>query len=390
MRLELYITDLLFRHDCVIVPGIGAFISRSLPAEIESSTNMFRPSRKQLAFNASMKETDGLLVGYVSRTNKWSFEFAAEQVNKAVLNWKHELSQGKKIRLEYIGQLYYSEQSAMQFLPAINSNFSLESFGMGIFHVPVVTERIASSPNATKEVPITEEAVSPEIAAKTRRSWAGWRWAAVLVPLLAIGSLAWTQRQGLVTAIESYSNVGPVIFGNSPQEEVPAEFEGVQGLPKKSVIPFNTASSTVGPESTPSDAEVSNTSTEEVAETETEVPVAIEIKEAKPVESTEIVETKKVEAPKEVIVEKASIPVTKAISRSSNKSYFIVVGSFKEAANGRKMIASLKSKGYNAEVAPGSGLSRISAVSFATRQEAVDALQSIKENVEAGAWIYHP
>ena len=152
MRLEFYITDLLFRHDCVIVPELGAFVSQSYPAELEPSTRMFRPARKQLAFNSEMRRSDGLLIDYVATTNAWSFERASQELKKAVRHWRHELAQGKKIRLEYIGQLY-TENGSIQFLPSLESNYQLDSYGMGMFYVHPINALKSPAQSKTKKKP---------------------------------------------------------------------------------------------------------------------------------------------------------------------------------------------------------------------------------------------
>jgi cell division septation protein DedD len=364
MRPELYITDLLFRHDCVIVPELGAFISRSLPAEIAASTHMFRPARKQVAFNASLTQSDGLLYNYVARINACSFETARLMVDQALAQWKKELAEGKKIRLEHIGQLYRAEQGTLQFVPALESNFLLSSYGMGIFHVPAIETPLATKAPAAK---VTEAAsIAPDVAIRQRQSWQSWKWAAVLVPLMTISGLGWWQRQEIQAAIDSYSSIGPALFITEEPAEtlVPtAEFEGVQGLKTKSMIPFGGDSA-------------SKLATKEAAEK----PVARPVK-------TLPQEPKRTAALPEKVL---PVKVVNAEQPLSSSNYFIVVGSFRETANTQKMIGQLRSRGFDAVVAPGQGLQRVAAAHFNSREEAQEALKSIQQQVEASAWIYRP
>lgn len=372
MRPELYITDLLFRHDCVIVPELGAFISRSLPAEIAPSTHMFRPARKQVAFNASLQQSDGLLYNYVARINACSFESARRMVDQALAQWKKDLAEGKKIRLEHIGQLYRSENGALQFVPALESNFLLSSYGMGIFHVPAVESvQAKAAPAVTSAVASTNQAtqapsIAPDIAIRHRQSWHGWKWAAVLVPLMTLSGLGWWQRQEIRAAIDSYSSIGPALFiTEEPAESVePAiEFEGVQGLKTKSMIPFGGDSATKLP-------------AKETAATPIAAP---EKKQPQELNRTATLPQKK-----------QPVKVEESTSHLNSSSYFIVVGSFKEASNTQKMIGQLRSRGFDAVVAPGQGLQRVAAAHFSTREEAQEALKTIQQQVEAGAWIYRP
>ena len=367
MRLEFYIIDLLFRHDCVIVPELGAFVAQSYPAELEPSTRMFRPGRKQLAFNSGMRRSDGLLIDYVSRTNTWSYERATQELKKAVRQWRNELAQGKKIRLEYIGQLY-TEDGNIQFLPSLESNYQLDSYGMGMFYVHPINA-LKSAPRSKAKKTQKKEEISFPDAAKAS-SWRQWRWAAVFIPVLAAGSFVWTQKQEmrqLLNASDAW--VASIVEREEPMEDSLRYFEGVQGFPRKSVIPFNDRSSTA------SFVPVRSEQNEE-----TQLPPEVETPEPVKEEAVEAVKTVSAENPLEVMrtVQEVKKP----------NVYFIIVGSYKEEANKDKRILELQALGYEAEVAPGRGIHRVSAAGFATRAEAQKALGGIKKSLHKGAWIY--
>ena len=146
-------------------------------------------------------------------------------------------------------------------------------------------------------------------------------------------------------------------------------FEGVQGFPRKSVIPFNDRSSTA------SFVPVRSKQIEEV-----ELPPEVETPEPVEEAAVEAVKSTSAEIPAEVVrtVQEVRKP----------HAYFIIVGSYKEVANKDKRIAELQAMGYEAEVAPGRGIHRVSAAGFATRAEAQKALKGIKKNLHKGAWIY--
>lgn len=365
--MEFYITDLLFRHDCVIVPELGAFVAQSYPAELEPSTRMFRPGRKQLAFNSGMRRSDGLLIDYVSRTNAWSYERATQELKKAVRQWRNELAQGKKIRLEYIGQLY-TEDGNIQFLPSLESNYQLDSYGMGMFYVHPINA-LKSAPRSKAKKTQKKEEISFPDAAKAS-SWRQWRWAAVFIPVLAAGSFVWTQKQEmrqLLNASDAW--VASIVEREEPMEDSLRYFEGVQGFPRKSVIPFNDRSSTA------SFVPVRSEQNEE-----TQLPPEVEKPEPVKEAAVEAVKTASAENPLEVMrtVQEVKKP----------NVYFIIVGSYKEEANKDKRILELQALGYEAEVAPGRGIHRVSAAGFATRAEAQKALGGIKRSLHKGAWIY--
>ena len=61
-----FIRELLFGHDCVIVPGFGGFIGNYTPARIDKKSGTFYPPVKQISFNRNLNHNDGLLVGRIS------------------------------------------------------------------------------------------------------------------------------------------------------------------------------------------------------------------------------------------------------------------------------------------------------------------------------------
>src|SRR5690606_8086535 len=80
MQLSNYIADLLYRYECVIIPGFGAFLTRSQSARIDESTHTFYPPSKVLSFNKQLQVNDGLLANYVASVEKCSYAMALQKV----------------------------------------------------------------------------------------------------------------------------------------------------------------------------------------------------------------------------------------------------------------------------------------------------------------------
>jgi len=70
MQLSQYISDLLYRYECVTIPDFGAFLSHPISARIDNATNNFYPPQKELSFNIQLKSNDGLLTSYISEGRK--------------------------------------------------------------------------------------------------------------------------------------------------------------------------------------------------------------------------------------------------------------------------------------------------------------------------------
>jgi len=52
MTIATYISDLLYRYECVILPGFGAFLSQKVSAEFNEKEQNFYPPKKQISFNS--------------------------------------------------------------------------------------------------------------------------------------------------------------------------------------------------------------------------------------------------------------------------------------------------------------------------------------------------
>ena len=98
MRIEFYVSQLLYRYQCVIIPGFGAFISEIKSARLVEDANTFYPPSKALSFNAHLKNNDGLLTNAVSLFEKVSFEQASKIIEKEITQWQKELELVHKIQ----------------------------------------------------------------------------------------------------------------------------------------------------------------------------------------------------------------------------------------------------------------------------------------------------
>lgn len=73
MRTDLYISELLYTNDCVIIPGLGGFVANTRTAFLNPAQHTFTPPSRRVAFNASLRTNDGLLAHYVSRREGLSY-----------------------------------------------------------------------------------------------------------------------------------------------------------------------------------------------------------------------------------------------------------------------------------------------------------------------------
>lgn len=138
MQLTTYITDLLYRYECVIIPGFGAFLTRSKSAHIDASSNTFHPPSKIVFFNKQLQANDGLFANYVASVEKCSYESALQRIRNYTAQISRELSEGKKISFENIGDFSLNEEKLLQFQPLEQHNFNASAFGLSSFTSPTI------------------------------------------------------------------------------------------------------------------------------------------------------------------------------------------------------------------------------------------------------------
>lgn len=126
MKLENYISDLLYRYDCVIVPNFGGFVANAKSAQVKN--NVFTPPFKQISFNSLLLENDGLLANYIASCDKMPYKTAVNYIAFEVQNWIDKLL-SDELELEGIGTLY-SANDTIHFEPSNKVNYLTDSFGL--------------------------------------------------------------------------------------------------------------------------------------------------------------------------------------------------------------------------------------------------------------------
>lgn len=183
MQLTTYITDLLYRYECVIIPGFGAFLTRSKSAYIDASSNTFHPPSKIVSFNRQLQANDGLFANYIASVEKCSYETALQKIRNYTAHISRELAEGKHITINNIGEFSLNEEKSLQFEPIEQQNFNAAAFGLSSFTSPKINREVYKENVAVleKKAPI---AFTPE----TRAARPYLKYAAIaVIALSAIG-----------------------------------------------------------------------------------------------------------------------------------------------------------------------------------------------------------
>jgi len=138
MKIELYIAQLLYRYQCVTVPGFGAFLTEIQSAQLLENTHSFFPPKKMISFNSHIKNNDGLLANHIAQAEKTSYDYALSAIEYEVLNWKKALQENRSIAIKNIGILILNAENNIHFTPNEQTNYLAQSFGLTSFVSPSV------------------------------------------------------------------------------------------------------------------------------------------------------------------------------------------------------------------------------------------------------------
>lgn len=325
MKLEKYISDLLYRYDLVIVPGFGGIIGRKKPARLDRDTFIFSPPHKDLSFNVQLQQNDGLLANYIADVSGMSYAESLRAIEATVREWHCVLRDEKRLKLEQIGIFNLVSDDKILFLPLTTKNYLAEAYGLTSFvYKPLVREttKVAVKPQpATSVKPIKTTSAQPVTkrkqhkkvpAQKQRNDYKFWKYAAVFVVGL-----------GLFTA-----GIGILRHDNQVQDQV---FQKATFVLKQDFPPVK----------------IQNRSEN----------ISNNIKKEKTVIKTE--------------------------------KYFIISGAFRNKANAEKKVRQLKNTGFPAKIVGQNkyGLWMVAYQGFTSNDDARRALNILKAR-EPEAWVF--
>jgi len=163
MKIEKYISELLYRYQCVGVPGFGAFLCEWQSAQVIVGQSSFAPPKKVISFNSNIKNNDGLLANHLALQEKISYEKALNRIQTQVVFWLEKLENKEHLVLENIGEIFSNSEHNFVFKPNTAINYLTDSFGLAGFNSPEITRAnqiltdVSSVTESIIETPISTE-----------------------------------------------------------------------------------------------------------------------------------------------------------------------------------------------------------------------------------------
>lgn len=168
---------LFYEHESVHLPGIGGFVLRDTPAEVDPVQGKVEAPSRQLVFDPNLVIDDGLLLTRLREEHQLSQAAAERQIKEFVAQIKSTLEQGELFTFAGIGRLYRNYNGELQFL-ADGRNFSADTFGLAPVELQTVTHSARPVPKPSAATPraggyaprYASRATGPDTAAV----WLAW------------------------------------------------------------------------------------------------------------------------------------------------------------------------------------------------------------------------
>lgn len=352
-RTSHYISELLFTHDCVIVPAFGGFVCTYAPAKVHPAQHVFTPPSKQVFFNKHLQNNDGLLVNAIAAAVPCSFEDALKDVNAFVFSINETLKHGRKVELPHLGALNVDPEGNMSFESNPDMNFLMDSFGLGSFQtMPIIRDHAVEKVNVIE--PIVRK-LEPVELVKTETASPRYR-VLKIAAMIALPLVAFTLLFSLNTNIR-----GATLAGLGVSSGEPSEYSAKKYFSK----------------------ELQSTE-DNIVHPDADGIYSLSLDEQSP---GMIVDIHKV-APDTTRVDLKITLDHPTLQAVESGKYYIIGGAFGVQDNAENYRKALIRKGYKATVLDKvrSQLTHISLGTFETKEEAVEFLATIRGDIPE-AWV---
>lgn len=187
MELIDQVSELLYKHNCVIIPGFGGFVANFKSARFQEDRLLASPAIKRVAFNQSLVENDGLLIRHLAAIKGLTYEEAEKEVAVFVRFLHDRLTAYRNYEFRNIGSLYLNKDDKIVFVPYEGLNFYPKSYGLEDVKVKRLQRVIDKQRIAEQHMKEPEIQEAPAV-----RPMFPWKAAvAVFVLLGAFGILFW-------------------------------------------------------------------------------------------------------------------------------------------------------------------------------------------------------
>lgn len=171
IELERHIEVLLLRHDCVILPGFGGFMTHHVEARYDETERLFLPPLRTVGFNPSLKMNDSLLVQSYIEVYDISYPEALRRLEDEIEEMRQRLANEGSYELRNIGTLSMDEEGNYQFEPCEAGILTPCLYGLNSFEMPLLSDEQISAEPATNISETAKAEKAGQDLSDTNSSW---------------------------------------------------------------------------------------------------------------------------------------------------------------------------------------------------------------------------
>ena len=321
-KIEDIVSSLLLRHSCVIIPNFGGFVAKTISAKFDLDRGLFLAPSKQLLFNKNLLNNDGLLISEYASLNAIEYSKSQSEIEEFVLDLKSKLNSKQSVHIERVGKLSYDLEGNLVFEQDRYFNLLLSSYGLSQVQFIANKEPEINEPSI-KEKKIKEKAPIRKI------NYLKYAAAACLLPLAFYSFWIPTHSGVLESGLISFKDFNPFY-----KKEIGAYSQQKMATQQNDVLEKNVFENQI---TTSKNHRIGLYKFDEG------INIPIRIEEKKIVK--EILDIK--------------IKTNQNIISSTN-TFEYIIGCFSNKNNALALISKLKKEGFNAKIAGGSPLVRVS------------------------------
>lgn len=150
-ELILHIEYLLGRHDCVTLPGFGAFLATRRNARL--ADDEMAAACTEICFNPAIGHDDGLLANSFARRLSLTYEEARIRVSEEIEALRSAIAEGGEVTVGRVGTLRSGAEGKLTFTPLRTPEATSASLGFSTLRLPVLPKEEPAEAPAAAQVP---------------------------------------------------------------------------------------------------------------------------------------------------------------------------------------------------------------------------------------------
>lgn len=163
-----FIENLLYTHDCVIIPHFGGFVLNTQDFQLDDA-HVIHPKSKWVAFNERLQSDDGLLATCWAKEKGISQKQAFAAVHQFGQTLSAEIKEAKQFPFGNIGVFQVSKSGRLQFEPNQALNFDLNQYGLQPVSIGIKKTKPSLQANPVEKSTENQPLVEPVPVKRTRQ-----------------------------------------------------------------------------------------------------------------------------------------------------------------------------------------------------------------------------